>query len=70
MFGQFVVCLDYMLSGGCLRATTAPASEPTTVETTRLHLQEKQKLGRVCLNAAPQQEGTPRNMSQDNTSPP
>lgn len=68
MFGQFVVCLDYMLSGVPARHQD-PASEPTTVETTRLHLQEKQKLGRVCLNAAPQQEGTLRNMSQDNTSP-
>ncbi len=68
MFGQFVVCLDYMLSGVPARHH-GPASGPTTVETTSLHLQEKRKLGRVCLNAAPQQEGTPRNMSQDNTSP-
>lgn len=68
MFGQFVVCLDYMLSEVPARHHH-PASGPTTVESRPIHLQEKRKLGRVCLNAAPQQEGTPRNMSQDNTSP-
>ncbi|TQS93045.1 hypothetical protein EU811_07605 [Arthrobacter sp. TS-15] len=68
MFGQFVVCLDYMLSRVPARHRE-PAPGPTTVETTPMHLQERRKLGRVGLNAAPQQEGTPRNMSQDNTSP-
>ncbi|SEJ39065.1 Septum formation [Arthrobacter sp. yr096] len=68
MFGQFVVCLDYMLSGVPARHRH-PASGPTPPETTAEHLPEARKLGRVCLNAAPQQEGTPRKMSQDNTAP-
>jgi hypothetical protein len=59
MFGQFVVCLDYMLSGVPARHRH-PASGPTPPETTAEPLPETRKLGRVCLNAAPQQEGTPK----------
>jgi len=68
MFGQFVVCLDYMLSGVPVRHIS-PDYCSNTAKTSPQHLQASGKLGRVGLNAAPQQEGTPRNMSQDNTSP-
>lgn len=57
-----------MLSGVPVRHI-GPESRPHTVKTSHMHLQARGKLGRVGLNAAPQQEGTPGNMSQDNTSP-
>ena len=58
MFGQFVVCLDYMLSGVPARHHN-PASGRTPAKTTAEHPLGAQKLGRVCLNAASRQEGTP-----------
>lgn len=68
MFGQFVVCLDYMLSR-VPACHPGPASGTTTVQTAPHHLQYTKKLGRVCLNAAPKQEGRLRDMSEDNTPP-
>ena len=55
MFGQFVVCLDYMLSGVPVRHSN-PESGADTVKTSGRRLQAGRKLGRVGLNAAPQQE--------------
>ena len=68
MFGQFVVCLDYMLSGVPARHP-GPASGTTAAQTAPHHLQYTKKLGRVCLNAAPEQEGRLRDMSEDNSPP-
>lgn len=68
MFGQFVVCLDYMLSGVPV-CHLEPTSSTTAPQTAPHHLQYTQKLGRVCLNAAPKQEGRLRDMSEDNTPP-